>query len=559
MGYAKADLPSLLRMQDGSTVTTTLEWELRRRQLRRLLCDFVLGTFPEKPPAIADAQILKQTCERGTIHEIVQIAFDTEPATSITLEVLRPQGVGTYPAFLTQTNHRPWGLIGLSRGYMACVYPGADVDDQCDQFTNVYPDCTWGRIPRRAWLASRALDYLLTRDDVDKNRVCITGHSRNGKQAMIAAAYDERIKAVVSGSSGSGGATPYRFVSENTFEESVEFTTRMCPDWFTESLRDFVGREHTLPVDLHALTALIAPRSCLLSTALNDGCETTFAVERNYLAAQRVYRLLDAEDQLRTHWRYGAHEITATDVHRYFGWFDRAFGKETEEFPEELLHRFDWQAWRKSNNPAPPEKDAPPQDRIRWLLGDEPPDAKDSADIRYGLEPDHVSRMMVRDRHNEREEPIVGLRLRFGQGVSAHLYYNAGLTLPMPVIIWLHPYSYSTGYTGAYMEGEPIYHVLAARGYAVLCFDQLGFGTRLLEGRDFYKRYPRFSKLGAMARDVRHAVDFLTENDDKLTLPPLDTKNLYVLGYSLGGMVGLFSTALDERIAGLASFSGFTP
>ena len=39
----------------------------------------------------------------------------------------------------------------------------------------------------------------------------------------------------------------------------------------------------------------------------------------------------------------------------------------------------------------------------------------------------------------------------------------------------------------------------------------------------------------------------------------MDKNRIYVLGYSLGGMVGLYATALDERIAGVACFSGFTP
>jgi pimeloyl-ACP methyl ester carboxylesterase len=44
-----------------------------------------------------------------------------------------------------------------------------------------------------------------------------------------------------------------------------------------------------------------------------------------------------------------------------------------------------------------------------------------------------------------------------------------------------------------------------------------------------------------------------------VAVPPLDAKRIYCLGYSLGGTVGLYATALDDRIAGVASFCGFTP
>src|SRR5260370_18144528 len=43
----------------------------------------------------------------------------------------------------------------------------------------------------------RAVDYLLTRDDVDGTKLGITGASGGGNQSMYAGALDERFKAVV--------------------------------------------------------------------------------------------------------------------------------------------------------------------------------------------------------------------------------------------------------------------------------------------------------------------------------------------------------------------------
>jgi hypothetical protein len=60
----------------------------------------------------------------------------------------------------------------------------------------------------RSWLASRALDHLLgpSVDYIDHKRVGISGHSRNGKQAMLAGAFDERVAAAGKRYGGSGGA-----------------------------------------------------------------------------------------------------------------------------------------------------------------------------------------------------------------------------------------------------------------------------------------------------------------------------------------------------------------
>ncbi|MED5494822.1 MAG: prolyl oligopeptidase family serine peptidase, partial [Verrucomicrobiota bacterium] len=43
----------------------------------------------------------------------------------------------------------------------------------------------------------RAVDYLLTRKEVDGERLGITGTSGGGNQTMYAGAWDERFKAVV--------------------------------------------------------------------------------------------------------------------------------------------------------------------------------------------------------------------------------------------------------------------------------------------------------------------------------------------------------------------------
>ena len=79
--------------------------------------------------------------------------------------------------------------------------------------------------------------------------------------------------------------------------------------------------------------------------------------------------------------------------------------------------------------------------------------------------------------------------------------------------------------------------------------------SRLHEAQRFYDRYPRWSRLGKMVRDVRSAVDLLTlaglpegagRPEDKLKdMPPIDAGRIYLLGYSLGGTVALHAAALE--------------
>jgi len=562
-----AGLPPLLEFYDGRAVRTSDQWLERKAELRRLLYEYFLGTPPGQAPPCKQARIVAQTRQGASLSRLVELTFGTTPEVSITVEILSPDGPGPFPVLFTQTNHRRWGLIALARGYLVCIYPGADIDDQSDKFLAVYPQCDWARLLRRAWTASRALDYVLTLPEVDRQHVAITGHSRNGKQSLIAAAMDERFTAVISSSSGVGGAVAYRFGSERAFDESVEFMTRnqTTGTWFSQRLRWFTGRENKLPTDNHALLGLIAPRHCLISTACNDGCDQSFSAEQSYLAAREVYRFLGHPAALRIAWRPGGHETCVEVIERYLDWCDFAFGRSRVGLPEVLIHHFDWDAWRRQAPAAAPPRDAEVRQRIAWGLGEEPP-RQVAAGGTYGRAAAHVSAMLDRGLASEK---VACVAVNFGEYVSGDLYFPKAVKGPLPVVVWLHPYSYNLGYNGAYMVGPRLQQFLPQKGVAVLAFDQIGFGSRLHEAQRFYDRYPRWSRLGKMVRDVRAAVDLLTlagrpegagRPEDKLKdVPPIDAERSYLLGYSLGGTVALHAAALDSRVAGVACFAGFTP
>jgi cephalosporin-C deacetylase-like acetyl esterase len=47
------------------------------------------------------------------------------------------------------------------------------------------------------WDGIRAIDYLVTRKEVDTSRIGITGRSGGGTQSAYIAAFDDRIKVLV--------------------------------------------------------------------------------------------------------------------------------------------------------------------------------------------------------------------------------------------------------------------------------------------------------------------------------------------------------------------------
>jgi hypothetical protein len=98
---------------------------------------------------------------------------------------------------------------------------------------------------------------------------------RYGKQAIYAAAFDERFQCVVARSSGSPTACAYRF-SRSADVHGV--SPRRSEVWLTDKVRTYFGREHELPIEGNALLACIAPRHLMIDTTFNDGSDPPSAL-----------------------------------------------------------------------------------------------------------------------------------------------------------------------------------------------------------------------------------------------------------------------------------------
>jgi pimeloyl-ACP methyl ester carboxylesterase len=94
---------------------------------------------------------------------------------------------------------------------------------------------------------------------------------------------------------------------------------------------------------------------------------------------------------------------------------------------------------------------------------------------------------------------------------------------------------------------------LAQAGYAVLAFDQSGFGSRQVEAAAFYNKYPRWSQMGHMVDDTRAAIDAVSNEAQ------VDPSRIYLFGYSMGANLALHTAVLDSRVKGVVSLNGFTP
>jgi hypothetical protein len=125
----------------------------------------------------------------------------------------------------------------------------------------------WGALSAWGWGASRLLDYMETDKAVDAKRVGVTGHSRYGKAALVAMAFDERFAIGYISSSGQGGAKLHR----RKYGETIENVANSFYHWMAGNYLKYTARWDAMPVDSHELIALCAPRPVFLSAGNNPG------------------------------------------------------------------------------------------------------------------------------------------------------------------------------------------------------------------------------------------------------------------------------------------------
>ena len=567
-------------------VKTKEQWLEKREQIKKEFQHWVSGTVPPAPKSF-ESKILSDKTEDGTRLQIVEMSFGPGNKAKMTMELMIPEGKGPFPVYMIQWSQRDWAQLAVRRGYIGCVYAGADTKDDTQAYQAIYPDYDFSQLMRRAWGASRVVDYLLTRKEVNKNQIAITGHSRNGKQSLWATAFDERIAAVLSASSGTGGITPWRYSDPQYTSGTLDAICAFNPMWFHPRLRFFFGREDKLPVDQNLLISLIAPRILLLHYAVMETELNPWANEQCYQSVKKVYSFLGAEQNAGIYPRTGEHELSTRDVERCIDYLDNHFN--CAQIPWEEKHYFDYSyaAWAKKHKAdSIASKSLKPVNmaglknltgfesqkksilgNLQWILGDEPSGVK-AANIRLSGEGDWIDGITGRPQVKGAKYQHIGSYTAMGDYLRGMLYYPvdeqgnrktmAGGKLP--VVIYLHQYSYNHGFAKGYRlvsngspGNGPLFQSMINKGFAVMAIDMVGFGSRLEEGRFFYERFPTWSKMGMMVSDVKACVDALN------TFNFIDTKNIYLLGNTIGGSVALMSAARDERIAGVAVVSAVTP
>ncbi len=215
--------------------------------------------------------------------------------------------------------------VALARGYAYVMYSNNDCGEDTTLretdgswsyrkagFFPAYPNYDWGLLRAWAWGAARVADYLETDPAIDKTKLIVTGASRTGKSAMVAAAFDDRLMGapVVT---GGGGIGAYRFAGASN-SESLDIMQRKYPNWWGPNLHQFWGHREKLPFDEHWFLALCAPRPFLALEGDADTISLPEAVKQSILAARPAYALYGVSpERLGVHYSHHAHAFTTED------------------------------------------------------------------------------------------------------------------------------------------------------------------------------------------------------------------------------------------------------
>ena len=559
------------------------QWREKREWIKKEFQHWISGTVPP-PPKTFTSRILSDRMEDGTHIQMVEMRFGPENKAKMTFELMIPSGKGPFPVYMTQGYHRGWAQLAVRRGYIGCVYAATDGTDDTQAYQALYPEYDFTALMRRAYGTSRVVDYLLTRKEVNKAQIALTGHSRNGKLALWAGAFDERITAVISSSSGTGGITPWRYSDPQYVSESLDWVCSNQAHWFHPRLRFFFGREDKLPVDQNLLISLIAPRILLMHFSLTESALNPWANEQNYQSVKKVYNFLGAGENVNIFERYGEHPVSARDLERCIDYLDLKFKRKNIPWEKTESFHYTFDSWEKKHNEDKLEASKIKSvtfplenlsgftaerkkilDNLQWLLGKEPSGVK-ATDIAPIKGADWIDAIIGRPVVKGAQAVNIGPYSAMGDHLRGILYVpvdqsgNKRLNPEgkMPVVIFLHQYAYINGFAKGYNDhggrgNDKLFQAMTDKGIAVLAFDMCGFGTRLEEGTWFYDRFPYWSKMGMMVSDVKTCTDALE------TFDYIDKSHIFLLGNTIGGSVALMAAARDERIAGVAVVSAVTP
>lgn len=311
-------------------IRTREQAEQHRKAVREKVLK-LLGGLPDDRGPLNTRRV--GTLDRGD-YRIEKVIYESQPGLYVPANVYVPaRGNGPFPAILMPVGHGDDGktsgqrqiAIGFARkGFIALTY---DPLGQGERLQHYDPDLRYSRVGMstdqhthdnghttligdnfaryRVWDGMRSIDYLITRKDVDPERIGCTGCSGGGTLTTYISALDDRVKV----------AAPACYMT--SWEELLPGSG---PQDGEQTLARFIAEG----LNQADLVHLFAPKPWLIASTIEDFFPLEGA-RQTYEEARRFYALYGAEGRIQWFVGPGPHGVPPQSREALYAWFIRWF------------------------------------------------------------------------------------------------------------------------------------------------------------------------------------------------------------------------------------------
>lgn len=305
-------------------ITTAADYGKIRPWLREDFFDMLgLKPMPERAPL--NPKITGRLEQPGFTVE--KLHFQSLPGLYVTANLYLPRPApGRHPAILYQCGHynhsrrdgakaapdcQSHGIWFATHGYVALVMDTFELSEIAGLHRGLLNERRWwwhstGYTPAgvECWNAMRAIDYLISRPEVDADRIGATGISGGGIGTFWIAAADDRVKI----------AAPVSGMGDLTFYAGEDGISRHCDCFFLYNRARW---------NWTTICSLVCPRPLLFVNSDNDVYFPMGNNERIIARLERLYSLFGASDMVDAVISVGGHGYR-TDIRRaVFEFFNR--------------------------------------------------------------------------------------------------------------------------------------------------------------------------------------------------------------------------------------------
>jgi pimeloyl-ACP methyl ester carboxylesterase len=313
------------------SIQTESDLQRVQKQLRASLLEMI-GGLPDRKTDL-HARVTGKIQMAG--FSIEKLIFESLPGVYVTALVYSPDDHSTkHPAVLVPAGHATNGKIHYqvlsqrlaSRGYVVIAWDPIGQGER-SQFWDAKAGksrynlvcaehAIMGNLAYLAganlarweiWDGMRAVDYLLTRPDVDPDRISITGTSGGGTQTTLIAALDSRIKAVV----------PSCYITSMP----MRMGNRIFADPDSDPEQDLFGTMSN-KVGYTGLLLLMYPRPVMIASAVLDFYPIEGA-RKSFRETQRIYERLHHADRIAMAEGYHGHQYSDENQEAGLDFLDR--------------------------------------------------------------------------------------------------------------------------------------------------------------------------------------------------------------------------------------------